>query len=134
MLVIAWEKRKWSSPDVSGVSRARGFAKKLNDAPLAIIDKRRSAHNESEVMNIIGDALRQQGAREVYACASHAVFSPPAIERLSSGVFNEVIVTNTIPVRAEDMFPGLTVLSVANVLGESIWRVYNSASVQALRD
>eukprot|EP00798_Chlamydomonas_sp_ICE-L_P009458 gene9458-32442_t len=146
------------SPDVMVSSGARGFAKKLNDAPLAIIDKRRSAHNESEVMNIIGDvrgkvavlvddmidtagtitnagkALRQQGAREVYACASHAVFSPPAIERLSSGVFNEVIVTNTIPVRAEDMFPGLTVLSVANVLGESIWRVYNSASVQALRD
>jgi ribose-phosphate pyrophosphokinase len=102
--------------------RARAFAKKLNDAPLAIVDKRRSAHNVSEVMNLIGDVkgkvavlvddmidtagtitnaakvLRAEGAKEVYACASHAVFSPPAVERLSSGVFEEVIVTNTIPV------------------------------------
>lgn len=102
------------SPDVGGVARARSFAKKLNDAPLAIVDKRRSAHNVSEVMNLIGDVrgkvavlvddmidtagtitnaakvLRNEGAREVYACATHAVFSPPAIERLSSGVFEEV--------------------------------------------
>ena len=108
------------SPDVGGVARARAFAKKLNDAPLAIVDKRRSAHNVSEVMNLIGDVrgkvavlvddmidtagtitnaarvLHAEGAREVYACATHAVFSPPAIERLSSGVFQEVIVTNTI--------------------------------------
>lgn len=146
------------SPDVGGVARARAFAKKLNDAPLAIVDKRRSAHNVSEVMNLIGDVrgkvavlvddmidtagtitnaakvLQQEGAREVYACASHAVFSPPAIERLSSGVFAEVIVTNTIPVKAEDVFPQLTILSVANLLGETIWRVYNASSVQALRD
>lgn len=146
------------SPDVGGVARARAFAKKLNDAPLAIVDKRRSAHNVSEVMNLIGDvrgkiavlvddmidtagtitnaakALHQEGAREVYACTSHAVFSPPAIERLSSGVFQEVIVTNSIPVTEANQFPELTVLSVANVLGETIWRVYNSASVQALRD
>lgn len=108
------------SPDVGGVARARAFAKKLNDAPLAIVDKRRSAHNVSEVMNLIGDVrgkvavlvddmidtagtitnaakvLHAEGAREVYACATHAVFSPPAVERLSSGVFQEVIVTNTI--------------------------------------
>jgi ribose-phosphate pyrophosphokinase len=81
-----------------------------------------------------GKVLRQEGAREVYACASHAVFSPPAIERLSSGVFAEVIVTNTIPVAPENVFPQLTILSVANLLGETIWRVYNSSSVQALRD
>lgn len=146
------------SPDVGGVARARAFAKKLNDAPLAIVDKRRSAHNVSEVMNLIGDVrgkvavmvddmidtagtitnaakvIRQEGAREVYACATHAVFSPPAIERLSSGVFEEVIVTNTIPTPAEHAFPALTILSVANLLGETIWRVYNAASVQALRD
>lgn len=146
------------SPDVGGVARARAFAKKLNDAPLAIVDKRRSAHNVSEVMNLIGDVrgkvavlvddmidtagtitnaakvLRAEGAREVYACASHAVFSPPAIERLSSGVFEEVIVTNTIPVAPDQVFPELTILSVANLLGETIWRVYNAASVQALRD
>lgn len=136
------------------MARARAFAKKLNDAPLAIIDKRRSAHNVSEVMNLIGDvkgkvavlvddmidtagtilnagkALHLEGAREVYACTSHAVFSPPAIERLSSGVFQEVIVTNTIPVAPENVFPELTILSVANLLGETIWRLYNGASTQ----
>ncbi|GBF94556.1 ribose-phosphate pyrophosphokinase [Raphidocelis subcapitata] len=146
------------SPDVGGVARARAFAKKLNDAPLAIVDKRRSAHNVSEVMNLIGDVrgkvavlvddmidtagtitnsakvLRQEGARAVYACATHAVFSPPAVERLSSGVFEEVIVTNTISMHPSNVFPELTVLSVANLLGETIWRVHSSTSVQALRD
>lgn len=78
--------------------------------------------------------LAKEGAREVYACATHAVFSPPAVERLSSGVFQEVIVANTIPVPPENVFPQLTILSVANLLGETIWRVYNAASVQALRD
>lgn len=145
------------SPDVGGVARARSFAKKLNDAPLAIVDKRRSAHNVSEVMNLIGDVkgkvavlvddmidtagtitnaakvLHAEGAREVYACATHAVFSPPAIERLSSGVFQEVIVTNTIPVAPDNQFKELTVLSVANMLGETIWRVYNAHSVSSLR-
>ncbi|KAI8470571.1 MAG: ribose-phosphate pyrophosphokinase [Monoraphidium minutum] len=146
------------SPDVGGVARARAFAKKLNDAPLAIVDKRRSAHNVSEVMNLIGDVkgkvavlvddmidtagtitnaakvLRQEGARAVYACATHAVFSPPAVERLGSGVFQEVIVTNTIAMPPECVFPELTVLSVANLLGETIWRVQNATSVQALRE
>ncbi|KAL0033245.1 hypothetical protein WJX77_000313 [Trebouxia sp. C0004] len=144
------------SPDVGGVARARAFAKKLNDAPLAIVDKRRSSHNVSEVMNLIGDVkdkvavlvddmidtagtitnaakvLHAEGAREVYACATHAVLSPPATARLSSGVFQEVIITNTIPVKTEDHFPELTVLSVANLLGETIWRVYNASSVQSI--
>ena len=62
--------------------------------------------------------LHAEGAREVYACATHAVFSPPATERLSSGVFQEVIETNTIPVTPDQQFPCLTVLSVANLLGE----------------
>ena len=79
-----------------------------------------------------GKALHAEGAREVYACTSHAVFSPPAIERLSSGVFQEVIVTNTIPVSPENVFPELTILSVANLLGETIWRLYNGASTQAI--
>ncbi|MGV0023718.1 ribose-phosphate pyrophosphokinase [Phormidesmis priestleyi ANT.L61.2] len=144
------------SPDVGGVARARAFAKKLNDAPLAIIDKRRQAHNIAEVMNVIGDVrgktavlvddmidtagtitegaklLREQGARQVYACATHAVFSPPAIERLSSGVLEEVIVTNTIPVEPENRFPQLTVLSVANLLGETIWRIHEDSSVSSM--
>ncbi|MCP2726900.1 ribose-phosphate pyrophosphokinase [Symplocastrum sp. BBK-W-15] len=144
------------SPDVGGVARARAFAKKLNDAPLAIIDKRRQAHNVAEVMNVIGDVkgktavlvddmidtagtisegakiLRKAGANQVYACATHAVFSPPAVERLSSGVFEEVIVTNTIPVAEENRFPQLTMLSVANLLGETIWRIHEDSSVSSM--
>lgn len=144
------------SPDVGGVARARAFAKKLNDAPLAIIDKRRQAHNVAEVMNVIGDVkgktavlvddmidtagtihagaklLREEGARQVYACATHAVFSPPAIERLSGGVFEEVIVTNTIPVQETVRFPQLTILSVANILGETIWRIHEDSSVSSM--
>ncbi|KAG6480220.1 hypothetical protein ZIOFF_063700 [Zingiber officinale] len=143
------------SPDVGGVARARAFAKKLSDAPLAIVDKRRHGHNVAEVMNLIGDVkgkvavmvddmidtagtiekgaalLHQEGAREVYACSTHAVFSPPAIERLSSGLFQEVIVTNTIPA-SEQSFPQLTVLSVANLLGETIWRVHDDCSVSSI--
>ncbi len=144
------------SPDVGGVARARAFAKKLNDAPLAIIDKRRQAHNVAEVMNLIGDVkgktavlvddmidtagticegarlLRQEGARQVYACATHAVFSPPAIERLSTGVFEEVIITNTIPVPEDKRFKQLTILSVANLLGETIWRIHEDSSVSSM--
>lgn len=144
------------SPDVGGVARARAFAKKLDDAPLAIIDKRRQAHNIAEVMNVIGDVkgktavlvddmidtagtisegakiLRQAGANQVYACATHAVFSPPAVQRLSSGVFEEVIVTNTIPIAEENRFPQLTMLSVANLLGETIWRIHEDSSVSSM--
>jgi len=144
------------SPDVGGVARARAFAKKLNDAPLAIIDKRRQTHNVAEVMNVIGDVagktavivddmidtagtiyeaaklLRKEGARQVYACATHAIFSPPAIERLSSGVFEEVIVTNSTPVKQESYFPQLRVLSIADLLGETIWRVHEDTSVSSM--
>jgi ribose-phosphate pyrophosphokinase len=76
--------------------------------------------------------LRQEGARQVYACATHAVFSPPAIERLSSGIFEEVIVTNTIPVAQDNYFEQLTVLSVANLLGETIWRIHEDSSVSSM--
>jgi ribose-phosphate pyrophosphokinase len=144
------------SPDVGGVARARAFAKRLNDAPIAIIDKRRQAHNVAEVMNVVGDVsgktailvddmidtggtisegakiLRQVGARQVYACATHAVFSDPAIERLSSGVFEEVIITNTLPITPQKMFSQLTPLSVANMIGETIWRVHEDSSVSSM--
>ncbi len=144
------------SPDVGGVARARAFAKKLDDAPLAIIDKRRQTHNVAEVMNLIGDVdgktavlvddmidtagtinegarlLRKKGAKAVYACATHAVFSGQAIERLSSGLFEEVIVTNTIPVPKENQFEQLRVLSVANLLGETIWRIHEDSSVSSM--
>jgi ribose-phosphate pyrophosphokinase len=144
------------SPDTGGVARARAFAKKLNDAPLAIIDKRRQAHNVAEVMNVIGDVrgktavlvddmidtagticegarlLKQEGARQVYACATHPVFSPPAVERLSSSIFEEVIVTNTIPMTTARQFEQLTVLSMANLLGEAIWRIHEESSVSSM--
>nr|XP_009781987.1 PREDICTED: ribose-phosphate pyrophosphokinase 1, chloroplastic-like isoform X3 [Nicotiana sylvestris] len=113
-------------------------------------------HVYCQVMNLIGDVkgkvavmvddmidtagtiakgaalLHQEGAREVYACCTHAVFSPPAIERLSSGLFQEVIVTNTIPAMEKNYFPQLTVLSVANLLGETIWRVHDDCSVSSI--
>ena len=144
------------SPDVGGVARARAFAKALDDAPLAIIDKRRQAHNVAEVMNLIGDVagktavlvddmidtagtilegarlLRREGARQVYACATHAVFSPPAVERLSNGELEEVIVTNTIPVPEPNLFAQLRVLSVANLLGETISRIHDESSVSSM--
>ncbi|ELR99428.1 ribose-phosphate pyrophosphokinase [Gloeocapsa sp. PCC 73106] len=144
------------SPDVGGVARARAFAKKLNDAPLAIIDKRRQTHNVAEVMNLIGDVkgktavlvddmidtagtilegarlLQKEGARQVYACATHAVFSEPAVSRLSTGVIEEVIVTNTIPVPPSKQFKQLTVLSVANLIGEAIWRIHEDSSVSSM--
>lgn len=123
---------------------------------MAIIDKRRQAHNVTEVFNVIGDVkgktavlvddiidtggtitqggrlLRQEGAQEVYACATHAVFSKPALERLSGNIFEEVIVTNTIGVPRDRQFPGLTVLSVANLIGEAIWRIHEDSSVSSL--
>lgn len=144
------------SPDVGGVARARAFAKKLDDAPLAIIDKRRQEHNVAEVMNLIGNVrgktavlvddmidtagtlseggrlLRQEGARQIYACATHAVFSGAAVSRLESGVFEEVIVTNTIPIPKSKQFEQLTVLSVANLLGEAIWRIHEESSVSSM--
>ncbi|WP_156114216.1 ribose-phosphate pyrophosphokinase [Myxosarcina sp. GI1] len=144
------------SPDVGGVARARAFAKKLDDAPLAIIDKRRQDHNVAEVMNLIGNVrgktavlvddmidtagtltegarlLRQEGARQIYACATHAVFSGDAVSRLQSGLFEEVIVTNTIPIPEKKQFPQLTVLSVANLIGEAIWRIHEESSVSSM--
>jgi ribose-phosphate pyrophosphokinase len=145
------------SPDVGGVARARAFAKKFNDAPLAIIDKRRSGHNVAESLTVIGDVagktailiddmidtggticagarlLRERGATRVLACATHAVFSPPAVERLSApGLFEEVIVTNSIPLSEERRFPQLQVLSVANMLGEAIWRIHDESSVSSM--
>ncbi len=144
------------SPDIGGVARARGFAKKFNDAPLAIVDKRRQAHNVAEVMNVIGEVrgktailvddmidtagtiteaaklLHREGAKQVYACATHAIFSPPAIERLSSGCLQEVIVTNTMPIPEEKHFPELTILSVANLLGEAIFRTHKESSISMM--
>jgi ribose-phosphate pyrophosphokinase len=145
------------SPDVGGVARARAFAKQMNDAPLAIIDKRRTGHNQAESLTVIGDVagktavliddmidtggticagaklLRQQGAQRVIACATHAVFSPPACERLSAeGLFEQVVVTNSLPIELDRSFPQLKVLSAANMLGEAILRIHEESSVSSM--
>ena len=145
------------SPDVGGVARARAFAKQMKDSPLAIIDKRRSGHNVAESLTVIGEVsgktailiddmidtggticagaelLRKEGAKKVIACASHAVFSPPAYDRLSKeDLFEQVIVTNSIPVPRTLHFNQLKVLSVANMLGEAIWRIHEESSVSSM--
>jgi ribose-phosphate pyrophosphokinase len=145
------------SPDVGGVARARAFAKQMNDAPLAIIDKRRSGHNVAESLTVIGDVrgktavliddmidtggticqgaklLRRSGAARVLCCATHAVFSHPAMERLSEpGLFEQVVVTNSIPLPPDRRFPQLRVLSIANMLGEAIWRIHEESSVSSM--
>ena len=145
------------SPDVGGVARARAFAKQMKGSPLAIIDKRRSGHNVAESLTVIGEVsgktailiddmidtggticagaelLRKEGAKKVIACASHAVFSPPAYERLSKkGLFEQVIVTNSIPLSNNLHFSQLKVLSVANMLGEAIWRIHEESSVSSM--
>ncbi|MGE5285217.1 MAG: ribose-phosphate pyrophosphokinase [Actinomycetota bacterium] len=143
------------SPDAGGVERARAFAKRLS-ASLAIIDKRRLAPNVAEVMNIIGevdgktaillddmvdtagtlaqsaDALRRNGARHIYACATHAVLSGPAIERLEKSEIEELVVTNTIPLGAKAACGKIRVLTVAPLLGEAIKRIHFQDSVSSL--
>lgn len=143
------------SPDAGGVERARAFAKRLK-VNLVIIDKRRSSPNISEVMNIIGDvehktalilddmvdtagtltqaavALKDHGAKQVYACCTHAVLSGPAIERLESSPIEELVVTNTIPAREETVSSKIKVLSVGELLGEAIRRIHCGWSVSSL--
>jgi ribose-phosphate pyrophosphokinase len=144
------------SPDAGGVERARAFAKRLN-APLAIIDKRRDAPNVAEVMNIIGDvegrnclivddlidtggtlvkgvdALLAQGAASVSACATHAVLSGQAVERISKSRLQEVVLTNSIPVRPEvAACPKITILSVAPLLARAIQSIHGETSISVL--
>jgi len=138
------------------VERTRAYAKRLG-ADLAIIDKRREEKNVSEVMNIIGDvegrecvilddmidtagtmtnaarALRDKGAKEVLAAATHPVLSGPALGRIMDSPLQEVIVTDTIPLREEVQQTGrFRVLSVAGLLGEAIKRIHHSDSVSSL--
>lgn len=143
------------SPDVGGVTRARDLAAKLG-APLAIIDKRRPAPNVSEVMNVIGDVdgksviiiddiidtagticaaaevMMAKGAKDVYACCTHPVFSGPAMARMAKAPIKEVIVTNTIPINKEKLLPKVKVLSVAPLVGEAILRIHEDLSVSKL--
>jgi len=144
------------SPDAGGVERTRAYAKRLR-ADLAIIDKRRELANVSEVMNVIGEiegrdcvllddmidtagtmtnaasVLKDQGARSVIAAATHPVLSGPAIERIMDSPLEEVVVTDTIPLKPEAAECGkFKVLSVARLLGEAIKRIHNSDSVSSL--
>jgi ribose-phosphate pyrophosphokinase len=145
------------SPDHGGVTRARKLAERL-EAPIAIIDKRRPEPNVAEVMNIVGNiegktaiiiddiidtagtitlaagALVEAGAREVYACCTHPVLSGPAIERIANSKIKELIVTNTIPLKEEQMIDKIKVLSVAPIIGEAIIRVHEELSVSKLFD
>jgi ribose-phosphate pyrophosphokinase len=151
-----WKDLVVVSPDAGGVERARAFAKRLGTS-LAIMDKRRTGPNEAKIMHVIGDvkgrdvillddmidtagsitqavqALRQEGARRIVAGCTHAVLSGQAFERLERSEIEEVVVTNTIPLR-EDLACGkkVTVLSVAPLLGEAIRRIHTETSVSSL--
>ena len=144
------------SPDAGGVERARAFAKRLS-ASLAIIDKRRDAPNVSEAMNIIGEvedktaiilddmvdtagtltqgaaAIKKRGGKKIFACCTHPVLSGPAIERLENSEIDQLVVTNTIPLsEASKKCSKIVTLSVAELIGEAVRRIYYSHSVSTL--
>jgi ribose-phosphate pyrophosphokinase len=145
------------SPDVGGVVRARALAKRLDDADLAIIDKRRPRANESKVMNIIGDvqgrscvmvddlvdtagtlckaakALKDSGAARVVAYCTHPVLSGAAVDNIQNSVLDELVVTDTIPLRPQAQACNkIRVLSVAEMLAETIRRIAVGESVSSL--
>ncbi len=145
------------APDVGSAKMARGFAKRLNGS-LAIIDKRRSGPNKAEALHVVGDvagkhciipddmidtggtmaeavhALKRLGANDIYICATHALLSGPAVERLASAPVTEVAVTNTINLPPERHFPALKVLSIAGLLAKAIGYTHSDQSVSALFD
>lgn len=146
------------SPDVGGVQRAREFAKQLG-APIAIIDKRRDRPNQiKEVVHVIGkvyrrtaiivddiidtagtltmgaQALYKRGVSAVYACATHAILSGSAMQRISSSRIQEVVVTNTIPLAPEKLIEKITVISVAPLVAEAVRRIHQDTSVSELFD
>jgi ribose-phosphate pyrophosphokinase len=141
------------APDIGRAKDARNFAQEV-DMPLAIVEKRRSREGAStEIFNLIGDVdgrdvviiddeidtagtmcnaaafVKDSGARDVYALATHPIFSSPATERLRDAPFKEIVVTNTVPVPPERQLPNLVVLSVAPLLGEVIRRIHVGRSV-----
>ncbi|KKK56757.1 hypothetical protein LCGC14_3061330 [marine sediment metagenome] len=146
------------APDAGGVERARAYAKRL-DVDLSIIDKRRTGKNRAEVMHVIGDvqgrvailvddlvdtagtitrgadALRENGAEAVFACATHAVLTSPSLERINSSSLEELVMTDTIPLDGKEKeCPKLKVLSIAPLLAETIKRIHEGLSVSALFD
>ncbi len=147
------------SPDIGGVTRARNLAERLN-CTLAIIDKRRPEPNKSEIMGIIGDVRgknviivddmidtagtitnaanflsEQAGANKVYACCTHAVFTPPAVERIQQSSIKEMLITNTIPLTEEEkQCAKIQTVSIAPLLGRTIEFIHNKKSVSGLFD
>jgi len=143
------------SPDIGGVTRARNLAELLQ-VPLAIVDKRRTQPNIAEVMHLIGevggkkailiddivdtggsltlaaDKLLEKGAKEVYACCTHAVLSGKAIDTLKNSVLKEVVVTNTIPLPEEKRIARIKMISIAPLIGEAIIRIHEDISVSKL--
>jgi ribose-phosphate pyrophosphokinase len=143
------------SPDAGGVERARAFARRL-DAGLAIVDKRRTAPNEAEVLHIIGQvsgrnviicddmidtagtlvktvhALKKKKVDRIFACATHGVLSGPAIERLRNTPIEEIILTNTVPINKSRLLPNMKVLSVAELLGTAIQSINEETSISNL--
>jgi ribose-phosphate pyrophosphokinase len=143
------------APDVGSAKMARGFAKRL-DGSLAIIDKRRPRPNHSEVVNVVGEvegrdciltddmidtagtvaeasrALKKLGAKDVYVCATHALLSGPAVERLSNAPIKEVTVTDTVRITEEKIFPQLQILSVGDLLAKAIRYIHSEQSVSSL--
>jgi ribose-phosphate pyrophosphokinase len=143
------------APDVGSAKMARGFAKRL-DASLVIIDKRRTGHNVAEVMNVVGEvdgmdcilvddmidtagtvseaaaALKKFGAKHVYSCATHALLSGPARDRLMKAPIEEVVVTNTITIPDTRRFDKLTVLSVGELLAKAVRLTHAEQSVSSL--
>ncbi|MFO7644432.1 MAG: ribose-phosphate pyrophosphokinase [Desulfosarcina sp.] len=145
------------SPDAGGVERARAFAKRLNNAGLAIIDKRRSAPNQAQAMAVIGDvrgktvviqddmidtagtliqavnAVIDKGAREVHACCAHPVLSGQAVDRIMNSPIASVVCTDTIPLKAQAAAcDKIQVLSISSLVGEAIIRSYTGDSVTSL--
>src|SRR5687768_3558524 len=145
------------APDVGSAKMARGFAKRLN-ASLAIIDKRRPSANVAEVLNVVGEvtgkdciipddmidtagtmaeavnALKRLGAEDVYCCATHALLSGPAVDRLMASPVKEVAVTNTIAIPPERRFDRLKVLSISGLLSKAIGYTHSDQSVSSLFD
>jgi ribose-phosphate pyrophosphokinase len=147
------------SPDIGGVVRARAIAKQLDEADLAIIDKRRPKANEAQVMNLIGDvdgrtcllvddmvdtagtlcsaatALKERGAIKVVAYCTHAVLSGKALDNIRGSSLDELVVTDTIPLSAEaKAISNIRQLTISDLLAESIRRVSNEESISALFD
>lgn len=143
------------SPDTGGVPRTRYFAKELA-CPMAIIDKRRDRHNEAIADHVIGDVkdkhivmfddlidtagtiteaaklLKKEGAKDIYVCAAHAVFSGPALQRLEDSPIKQVVVSNSIPLNPKNLPEKIVQLSIAPLLGEAISRIHDDESISSL--